>query len=96
MLEEAKLTRPKPPTPGTQDTRLAIARQVMAECFWGDYLLSAEDILADHHDGGGPKVSRGSGRVTFPAAKLPLGPAGYLTGQRPGFPGPDESELPPI
>jgi len=27
-------------------SRMASARQVMAECFWGDYLLSAEDILA--------------------------------------------------
>jgi hypothetical protein len=29
-----------------EDSRLASARLVMAECFWGDYLLSAEDILA--------------------------------------------------
>jgi len=29
-----------------EESKLASARRVVAECFWGDYLLSAEDILA--------------------------------------------------
>ncbi|MFH7320905.1 hypothetical protein ACHHRT_09870 [Desulfurivibrio sp. D14AmB] len=29
-----------------QEARQASAREVMAECFWGDYLLTPEEILA--------------------------------------------------
>lgn len=58
------------------DPRLSVVRRLLRECFWGDYLLSAEEILArlDRNESGFARFifSKIIENGSFPSRDLPL------------------------